>query len=99
MTDDLAALAEKTKPVFKKYGFRKVAVFGSRARGDNRADSDADFLFSDKGKRIGFLEKQEAQEELKNILGVDVDLVPDTGVIARMRPRIKRELKVIYEGQ
>ena len=100
MADDLKTLAEKARPIFKKHGFRKVGIFGSRARGDNRADSDADFLFSsDSGTSITFLEKQEVQEELKNALGVEVDLVPDTRVVARMRPSIKRDLKIIYEGQ
>ncbi len=98
MALELMALAEKTLPVFNKYGFRKVGVFGSRARGDNRVDSDADFLYS-AGHPLGFLEKQEAKEELGAILGIDVDLVPDTRVIARMRPSIKRDLKIIYEGQ
>ena len=98
MTDDLQILAEKTRPIFRKYGFRKVGVFGSRARGDSRDDSDADFLFADGGVPIGYLEKIQAEEELKNVLGVDVDLVPDTRVIARMRPSIKRDLKIIYEG-
>lgn len=97
--DDLQTLAEKTQPIFRKYGFRKVGIFGSRARGDNREDSDADFLFSDAGKPIGYMEKIQAEEELKSALGVDVDLVPDTHVVARMRPSIKRDLKIIYEGQ
>ncbi|RJQ34027.1 nucleotidyltransferase domain-containing protein [Candidatus Parcubacteria bacterium] len=97
--DDLNTIAEKTRPIFKKYGFRKVGVFGSRARGDYHSKSDVDFLFSDAGRPISFLEKQEAEEELEKILGVNVDLVPDTRVVARMRPYIKRDLKVIYEGQ
>lgn len=98
MADDLITLTTKTKPVFKKYGFRKVGIFGSRSRGDNRVDSDADFLFSG-GHPLGLVEKQEAEEELKRVLGVEVDLVPDTRVVARMRPSIKRDLKIIYEGQ
>lgn len=99
MGDDLIMLAEKTRPIFKKYGFRKVGVFGSRARGDYHEKSDVDFLFSDTGSPVGFFEKLEAEEELKNILGIDVDLVPDTRVVARMRPSIKRDLKIIYERQ
>ena len=96
---EIAEVQEKATPVFKKYGFRKVGVFGSRARGDNREDSDLDLLFSDDGHPVNFFEKQEAEEELKGILGVDVDLVPDRRVIARMRPSIKRDLKIIYERQ
>ncbi len=99
MEDNLITLAEKTRSIFKKYGFRKVGVFGSRARGDYHESSDVDFLFSDKGSPIGFFEKIEAEEELKNALGVDVDLVPDTRVVARMRPSIQRDLKIIYERQ
>ena len=97
--NELQTIAEKTRPVFQKYGFRKVAIFGSRARGDNTTKSDVDLLFSDRDRPLSFFQRQEAEEELEKILGVKVDLVPDTRVIARMRPQIKRELKIIYEGQ
>ena len=99
MLNDLSTLIEKTRPIFQKYGFRKVGIFGSRARGDFHANSDADFLFSASGLELGFQKKLEVEEELENVLGVAVDLVPDTRVIARMRPSIKRDLKIIYEGQ
>jgi predicted nucleotidyltransferase len=92
-------IAQKTRPVFEKYGFLKVGIFGSRARGDNQNDSDIDLLFSIKGNNFGYIEKQEIQEELERILGVGVDLVPDTRVVARMRPSIMSDLKIIYEKQ
>ena len=95
----VAALAEKARPIFKKYDFRKVGVFVSRARGDYRADSDVDLLFSDTGHPLDFSELLEAEEELESVLGAHVDLVPDTHVVARMRPYIKRDLKIIYERQ
>ncbi|MBM3260970.1 hypothetical protein FJY93_00985 [Candidatus Kaiserbacteria bacterium] len=95
---DIAILVEKARPIFKKYGFRKVGVFGSRARGDNRPDSDVDLLFSDSGHPLGFSQLLDAEEELKQALGAEVDLVPDTTVVARMRPGIKHDLKIIYEG-
>lgn len=99
MPNDLNTLIEKVRPIFQKYGFRKVGIFGSRARGDYHEASDADFLFSDQGRVRSFLEKLEIEEELEDALGVNVDLVPDTRVIARMRPQIKKDLKIIYEGQ
>ncbi|MEK7509351.1 MAG: nucleotidyltransferase domain-containing protein [Patescibacteria group bacterium] len=98
MDEQLRLVAEKARPIFKKYGFRKVGIFGSRARGDNRNNSDADFVFSDQGSPITYFEKLQAEADLKEALGVDVDLVPDTRVVARMRPSIKRDLKIIYEG-
>lgn len=98
-TITLEVIAQKTRPVFEKYGFSKVGIFGSRARGDNQNDSDVDLLFSSRGNNFGYTQKQEAQEELENILGVGVDLVPDTKVVARMRPFIMADLKIIYEKQ
>ncbi len=92
-------ITKKAKPVFEKYDFSKVGIFGSRARGDNQSDSDVDLLFSSKGNNFGYMEKQEIQEELEGILGVGVDLVPDTKVVARMRPSITSDLKIIYEKQ
>ena len=96
---EITELQAKAAPIFKKYGFRKVGIFGSRARGDNRVDSDIDLLFSAEGHPLGFFEKQEVEEELETIFGVHVDLVPDGRVIARMRPSIKEDLKIIYERQ
>jgi predicted nucleotidyltransferase len=95
----VVALAEKAMPIFKKYDFRKVGVFGSRARGDYRADSDVDLLFSDAGHPLSLSELLKVEEELETVLGANVDLVPDTRVIARMRPYIKHDLKIIYERQ
>ena len=91
-------LAEKARPIFKKYGFRKVGIFGSRARGDYREGSDVDLLFSDSTHPIGFTELQNAQGELERALGAEVDLVPDTKVITRMRPYVVRDLQIIYGG-
>lgn len=93
-------ISVKAKPVFAKYGFRKVGVFGSYARGSARAGSDIDFLYAtDAAEPLSFLERRQAETELESLLGVPVDLVPDTRVVARMRPSIKRDLKVIYERE
>ncbi len=92
-------ITEKTRPIFEKHGFLKVGIFGSRARGDNQSDSDVDLLFSSEGNNLGYAEKQEIQEELESVLGIGVDLVPDTRVVARMRPFIMKDLKIIYEKQ
>ena len=97
MTDNVQILAEKARPVFQKYGFRKVGIFGSRARGDFRKDSDIDFLVSSK-ITTDLFQNEAAKAELEAIFGVSVDLVPDTMVVARMRPHVLKDLKVIYEG-
>jgi predicted nucleotidyltransferase len=93
---EVERIKEKTTPILKKYGFKKVGLFGSRARGDFRPESDIDLLFS-REDSTDYFNKFRVQEELKDSLGVDVDLVDDTRVVARMRPQIKKDLKIIYE--
>ncbi|MDX1957857.1 MAG: nucleotidyltransferase domain-containing protein [Leptospiraceae bacterium] len=70
------------KEKFEKEGLVIVGVFGSFARGDERADSDLDLLFEDsiifkesyKGlKRVYRLEG--IKKELEHILNRKVDLV------------------------
>lgn len=96
MNDTLDSIAERARPIFQKYGFRKVGLFGSRARGDYRSDSDVDFLVA--FDAVHSLSHQEAaRQELETLFGVSVDLVPDTRVIARMRPFIAKDLQIIYE--
>ncbi len=97
MTDTLQTLVEKARPVFEKYHFRKVGIFGSRARGDYRSDSDIDFLVASQSSTDMF-SNEKARSELEAIFGVSVDVVPDTMVVARMRPQILKDLKIIYEG-
>lgn len=45
-------IREKAVPIAKKYGVKKLSLFGSYARGEANADSDVDFLFV-KGKVLG----------------------------------------------
>ncbi len=97
MSPTPAEISRKASPVFRKYGFKRVGIFGSRARGTARADSDFDLLYKP-GRTMGLFEKMQAQKELEEMLGARVDLVPDSGVAARMRPSIRQDLQVIYEG-
>ncbi len=73
-------------------------AFLGRARGDFHEGSDFDFLYSTGGNPLSYTAKIAAEEDLQKTLGADVDLVDDRHVIARMRPRIRKELQVVYEG-
>jgi uncharacterized protein len=68
-------------------GAVNVRVFGSVARGDNRPDSDVDFLVNlEKGRSL--LDLARFLRELQNLLGVNVDVVTEAG----LRPRIKDQV-------
>ncbi|MBQ7569540.1 MAG: nucleotidyltransferase domain-containing protein, partial [Synergistaceae bacterium] len=49
---ELEELKKIVAPIAEKRGVDKVYLFGSRARGDNRPDSDYDFIIS-RGKLRG----------------------------------------------
>lgn len=60
--------------IAESYGMRQVYLFGSRARGDNREDSDYDFCVvtsddCDLFELGGFF------AEMRDALGVEIDLV------------------------
>lgn len=85
----------------KTYGVRKLAVFGSAARGDfDPARSDVDFVleFADYGPGVSnrFID---FADELQALLGRDVDLVFESVI---QDPDLIREIlatqEVLYRG-
>lgn len=84
--DDIIALA-------RRCGLKKVILFGSRARGDNRERSDIDLAISG-GNTTEFIAN--ADDEVWTLLMFDiVDL--DKPVQAELLAEIERDGVVIYE--
>lgn len=73
-----------------------LAVFGSHARGDDRPDSDMDFLV-EFDKPVGLFHVAGTQLKLQEILGRSVDLVTRAGLNKLIKPYIQDDLQVIYE--
>lgn len=86
----------KVAPIFRKYGIRHAAVFGSTARGTNKTESDVDFLIK-LGAPMGMFLYMRLLRELEKTLGKPVDLVTDKGINKFIRPYITSELQTIYE--
>lgn len=77
----------------KKYGIKKVILFGSRARGDYHLRSDIDLAVSG-GDRIRF--SLDVDEETSTLLKYDiVDL--DGAVNPELRESIEKEGRILYE--
>lgn len=73
-----------------RHGASNVRVFGSLARGDAGADSDVDLLVNlDKGRSL--LDLGALLEDLKALLGREVDVVTEKGLRARIRNRVLKE--------
>ncbi|HLO24761.1 MAG TPA: nucleotidyltransferase family protein [Geobacteraceae bacterium] len=78
------------------YGARKIGVFGSYARGEQRPDSDLDVLVDFRDCK-SLLTLVRIERELSEALGVKVDLLTEKAISPYLIDRIKAELKVIYQ--
>lgn len=79
------------REVLAPYAPLSIALFGSRARGDQRPDSDLDLLV-DLQTQPDFLDLVGLEQTLSERLGMPVDLVTDRSVDPKLRPFIQRDL-------
>lgn len=81
----------KTQPVLKAW------LFGSFARGEETPESDVDILIVlDKSQPIG-LRFFGMYEDLKQLLGRDVDLVTERSLADFARNSVEHDRQLIYE--
>ncbi len=74
----------------RRYGVRRLALFGSTARGEAGPASDVDLLV-DFDEAPGLLGLVELEEELSRIVGRRVDLVIERTLDSRIAEPIRRE--------
>ncbi len=86
----LDVLAKDKPELQKRFKVRRIALFGSYARGDQGADSDVDILV-EVDPSIG-LEFVTLAETIEQALGVAVDLVSSRAVKPRAMRLIEPEL-------
>lgn len=86
----LFLLREHKAVLAERYGMRRLALFGSTARGTAREDSDVDVLaaFDGPATSARFFGVQFCLEDL---LGCPVDLVRDRALRERLRPFVERD--------
>jgi hypothetical protein len=83
-------------PVAQRYGVKKLALFGSCARGEHKLTSDIDFLI-EKG-RIRGLEFFGFINDLEDDLGVHVDVLTYDSLKESLIADAIEDEVVIYEG-
>lgn len=74
----------------ERYGCRNIRVFGSVATGENTATSDVDFLV-DLEKGHGLLDLGGFLYDLRELLGVEVDVVESGSIHPYIRDRVLAE--------
>ena len=78
----------------ERYGVKRIGIFGSYSRGEQREDSDIDILIEFE-RPVGLIEFIRLQEYLENLLGVKVDLVTKGALKKRIRGRVLQEVKYV----
>ena len=73
--------------VATRYGARQVRVFGSRARGDERPDSDLDLLVEFDADR-SLLDAIGLEQELEELLGIPVQVLTPSALSPIFRDKI-----------
>lgn len=86
----------KLEEICRRWGVAELSVFGSVARGEARPDSDIDLLYIFRPEaQIGW-NIVELEEELAELLGRKVDLMPKSNIHRFVRDRILSEAQVLY---
>ena len=72
------------------HGARDIEVFGSRARGEARPDSDVDLLVTLESGR-SLLDLVAIKQDVEDLLGLRVDELTHASVSPYLRDRVRRE--------
>jgi predicted nucleotidyltransferase len=78
------------KRLIRRAGGSKLRVFGSVATSTDHDGSDVDLLFT-MGKPLSLMQLGGLERDLEAILGVQVDLLPDSALRPDLRDRIVAE--------
>lgn len=92
IVDRIRARAEDVR----SFGATALYIYGSRARGDERADSDLDIYIDFDPERLSFVELVALEDMLSADLGLQVQLSTHDALHPLIRARAEREaLRVI----
>jgi uncharacterized protein len=90
---DFQSLLQKREQILAtavRYGAYNVRVFGSVARGEADDASDIDFLVNMEAGR-SLMDLGGLLYDLQKLLGIEVDVVTEKGLRARIRDQVLRE--------
>ena len=89
--EEVLQILKEAKPeLVRRYGLRRLALFGSYARGDQREDSDVDILV-EVDPSIG-LEFVDLADYLEELVGVRAEVVSSRAIKPRNWKVIEQEL-------
>ena len=81
--------------LLENQGARKIALFGSYVRGEEKPGSDIDIIV-EFSERKSLLELVRIERELSEVLGIKVDLLTEKAISPYLIDTIREEMEVIY---
>jgi predicted nucleotidyltransferase len=91
LLDELRAKKEIIAALGGQYGARHIRVFGSVARGEERPDSDVDFLVDFPRGYDLFTQRLPLTDRLADLLQRRVEVVPEHEINRHLRDQILKE--------
>lgn len=96
--DEIIARLKQMEPQLRARGIRRLQMFGSRARGDNREDSDLDLLIEyDRPPNVSGFDFFDIGPDLTEQLGIQTQVTEASdGMKPRFRERIADDLVRVF---
>ena len=84
---------DRLRPALDAFGVRRIGLFGSFVRGEQRADSDVDLLVEFRPDEKTFRNFIDAADLLEDVLGRRIDFVTRESLSRHIGPYILREVE------
>ena len=95
--DEIIAKLRETVPALKAEGITSLAIFGSRSRGDARADSDLDVLVEvDPDIKFSLLDLVGVQHIIQDATGIETQATLKSELNERITERIADDLIKVF---
>jgi predicted nucleotidyltransferase len=92
--DAISTLKEHEKLIRQKFGVKKIGIFGSFARGEEKEDSDLDVLVVFEEGQKTFDNYMDLKFYLEDLFGREIDLVTERALKPQLKTIIMKE--VVY---
>ncbi len=96
--DNLVSLVSERLVVLRALGVRRLGMFGSCVRGEERSDSDVDLLVEFEAGQKSFRNFMQLNFLLEDRLERRVELVTPEALSRHVRPHILKEVEYVVTG-